>query len=188
MDKKDIYNHLARIYLDASSETSKNSRKKFLSANILWVVAAAVFLSALALANYFKPPKVNDAYGRIALVLLDGAAKINFNFNPAKKEIYAIDLNRLSLKRFSALAFALKKSNIRNNVSVRVEFTSAFRETSEVYIKNVPYRWHDYRIELSEFKNISNWRDMRTLSFTVEEWNSKENNGVVYVDNIRLLR
>ncbi|MFA5115226.1 MAG: hypothetical protein WC469_04090 [Candidatus Omnitrophota bacterium] len=188
MDKKDIYNHLARIYLDASSETSKKSRKKFHYVGILWGVAAAVFLSSLALFSYIRTPRVNDTYGRVELVLLADAAKINFNFNPAKKEIYTIDLNKLNLKRFSALAFSLKKSNIHNNVSVRVEFTNSFKETSEVYVKNVPYRWHDYRIELSDFKSIGNWRNMRTLSFAVEEWNSRESNGVVYVDNIRLLR
>jgi len=188
MDKKDIYDHLAKIYLDASSETSKKSRKTFPYKNFFLSFTVLVIAFSFVLIAYFKPAKLKESSGELALVLLPDTAKINFNFNPAKKEIYTIELNRLNLSRFRALAFSLKKANYYDNISVRVEFTSIFREKSEVYLKDIPYRWKDYRIELSEFKNISSWPNMRTLAFIVEEWNTKEHHGVVYIDNIRLLR
>jgi hypothetical protein len=189
MDKKDIYDHLAKIYLDASSETSKKSRKGFPYQNLFLGLSVLVIAFSWVIFAYFKPAKLKESpSGEIALVLLPDATKINFNFNPAKKEVYSIELNRLNLSHFRALAFSLKKANYYNNISVRVEFNSAFREKSEVYVKNIPYRWQDYRIELSEFKNISSWSNMRSLAFIVEEWNTKEHHGVVYIDNIRLVR
>jgi len=189
MDKKAIYEHLAKIYLDASSQqTPKKSRKVFPYKNLFLGLAGFVIVFSFALFTFFNPPKLNEPKGEIALVLLPDAAKINFNFDPAKKEIYSLELNRLNLSRFGMVAFSLKKANYHDNISVRVEFTNIFREKSEVYLKNIPYGWKEYRIELAQFKNISNWSNMRTLAFVVEEWNANEHHGVVYIDNVRLLR
>ncbi len=190
MDKKDIYEHLAKIYLDASSQTPKEPRRNFLYKHknvFLGLTVLAIALS-FVLFTSFNPAKLNKTPGEIALVLQPEATRINFNFDPAKKETYTIDIKKLNLSRFRALAFSLKKANYFDNISVRVEFTSAFREKSEIYVKNIPYRWKDYYIELSQFKNISNWANIRSLAFIVEEWNAREHHGVVYIDNIRLLR
>src|SRR3989338_6351517 len=97
-------------------------------------------------------------------------------------------LNRLNLTRYKALGFAVKKANYQDSISLRVEFTNAFKEKSEVYFKDIPHKWHDYIIKLSEFKNVNDWSEMATLSFTVEEWNVKKKIGVVFVDNLRLLK
>ena len=188
MDKKDIYDHLAKIYLDASSQTHKKTRKKNFPYQNFFLGFAILAVFSTVLFSYFQPAKLNETTGEIALVLLPDTAKINFNFNPAKKEVYSIELNKLNLSRFRALAFSLKKVNYHNNISLRVEFTSAFREKSEVYLKNIPYGWKEYRIELSQFKNISDWSHIQSIAFIVEEWNTREQNGVVYIDNIRLLR
>ena len=186
MDKKDIYEHLAKIYLDASSNKKKKSRiipgyaRNILLAAIIFVFAAGGYL----LANYGKNPYRSE----IALVLLNDSAKINFHFDPAKKEVYTLDLNHLNLGRFNTIGFHVKKADQRDIISLRVEFTNSFREKSEVYVRDIPRRWKDYRISLSDFKGINDWSDITALSFTVEEWNVMENNGVVYLDNVRLIK
>ena len=69
---------------------------------------------------------------------------------------------------------------------MRVEFNSKYKEKSEIYIKDVPHTWKDFKINLSEFKNISDWSAISDLSFIIEEWNTSGKKGIVYVDNVRL--
>lgn len=187
MDKKDIYEHLAKIYLDASSKKKKRIKTypKIIK-NILLVSAVFIFgLSFTAVSNFRK----NESFkSELALVLLADAAKINFHFDPAKKEIYSLDLKKLNLMRYKALGFSAKKASHQNKISLRVEFTSSFKEKSEIYFRDIPAKWQDYKINLSDFKNISDWSEMSKLLFMVEEWNVQDKKGVVYIDNVRLLK
>ena len=188
MDKKDIYEHLAKIYLDASYKKKKKN-KKYLLASPRFSFLAIVFLAGitpLLINNLLLRQK--NLKSETALILQNDASKINFNFNPAKKEIYSLSLNNLNIGYFKALAFSLKKVAQRDNISLRVEFANNFKEKSEFYLRNVPAKWQDYSIDLSNFRKISDWTEMSTLSFIVEQWNVKENKGIVYIDNIRLLR
>lgn len=188
MEKKDIYEHLAKIYLDVSSQKKKKSRTKK-NAYKRVVFAGIFFVFALSFVLVLSSPRKKEAFtSEIALVLAPDPVKINFNFNPAKKEMYSLHLNNLDLDRFKALAFSLKKTNYRDSISLRIEFINSFKEKSEVYLKDIPAVWRDFKIDFSEFKNISDWSDMASLVVAVEEWNTKEKKGVVYIDNIRLLK
>ncbi len=186
MDKREIYEHLARIYLDASSRKKKKIKKPVRLNYVFFVLVILALTLTTVLSRYFWGNKKADT--RVALLLQNDVAKINFNFNPAKKEIYTINLNNLNLNRFNTIAFALKKSNYHDSVALKVELANTFREKSGVYIKYIPCRWQDYEIKLSNFKGISDWSAMTNLSFTIEEWNTREKHGVVYIDNLRLLR
>jgi len=184
MDKKDIYEHLASIYLDASSKKKKKSRRypEFLKGALSLVLVVGI---ALVL---FKGIHKNANSSETALVFVPDVAKINYHFDPARKETFTIDLNNLNMGRFKTVAFSVKKVNYANNVFLRVEFTNIFQEKSEVYVKDLPDKWQDFRIDLSRFKNISDWSDMSELAFVVEEWNTQGKKGVVYIHNVRILR
>lgn len=193
MDKKEIYEHLAKIYLDASSKTKKKKKSKAYPEifNNAVLISIAVIFAAGIFYHFSFPhffPKNKTFKSEISLVLLPDAAKINFNFDPAKKETFNLDLKSLNLLRFKVLGFSLKNQGYGDAVSLRVEFTNAFNEKSEIYLKDIPHSWQDYKINLSEFKNISDWSEMSSLVFTVEEWNAREKKGIVYLDNIRLIK
>jgi len=186
MDKKDIYEHLAKIYLDASQKKKKKTKKHPAIKNFLIIFLS--FLLGFFVFSFLPQKKSKPANAQFALLLQHSPAKINFNFDPACKEVYSINLNQLNAGRFKALGFSVKKTNFRDSISLRVEFTNAFKEKSEVYVKNIPYKWQDFTIPFSEFKKLSDWTDMQSLSFIVEQWNTTENNGVVYIDNVGLLK
>ncbi len=188
MVKKDIYEHLADIYLDASSKKRKKSKKypkKFRT--LFFISAAATVFLAVSLIISLKG-KNTFLQSEVALVVSPEPVKINFHFDPARKETYALNLNNLNLIRFKALAFSAKRANFNDNVALRIEFTNSFREKSEIYIKDIPHRWQEYKINFSEFKNINDWSNMTGLAFIMEEWNVKEKKGVVYLDNVRFSR
>ncbi|MDD5431516.1 MAG: hypothetical protein PHO70_00795 [Candidatus Omnitrophica bacterium] len=187
MDKKEIYEHLAKIYLDASAKKKKKIKTfpKFFT-HIIVVVVVIVFASSLFSLKFFLKKKPNKT--EIALIVLPEATKINFHFNPAKKEVLNISLNKLNLSRYNSLVFSVKNTNYRDKISLRVEFSNSFKEKSEIYFKEIPHKWQEYRINLAQFKGVNDWTEMSDLSFCVEEWNVLEKKGVVFIDNVRFVK
>jgi len=190
VNKKEIYEHLANIYLDASSKSSKKKHRFSAypkSVFGLFIAGGIVLLGLGGFFTYHHVQNLNPS-SQTALFLYQDTAKINFNFDPAKKEVFSLDLKQLNLSKYSALGFALKKVNPRDTIRLRVEFTNRFNEKSEIYIKNISDKWNDFKIELSRFDRIKYWGQMKELAFSVEEWNSREKSGIVYLDNIRVLK
>jgi hypothetical protein len=185
MKKKDIYEHLANIYLDASSQKKKKIRSR--PQIIQRIFFIGIIIAGLILV-FTSLNRNRNLASDTALVLCFEPVKINFHFDPARKEIHSVNLNKLNLSKFKTLAFSVKKTNYHDDLSLRIEFINIFKEKSELYIKHIPHKWQEYKIPLLEFKKISVWSMMSNLSFIVEEWNTKEKRGVVYLDNVRFLR
>ena len=150
----------------------------------LIVTFALVF--GLSAALYFSFNNRQPFGSDVALALTNSPLKINFNFDPAKKEIFSFNLNKANLSRYNTLGFSVKKSNYEDIVSLRVEFSNLFNEKSEVYFRDIPNKWKYYEAKFSDFKGITDWSEMTDVSFIIEEWNTKENKGLVYIDNVRM--
>lgn len=193
MDKKDIYEHLANIYLDASSKRKKKGKsgykiKKIFLLNLVILVTLSLVLF-ISLKNKLPQTSPHKLIAELALVLQPDIVKINFHFDPAKKEIYAIDLNKMDLQRFKTLGFLARKADFDHKITLKIEFANAFKENSQLFISDIKsYKWQEYRLPLANFKDISNWSQITRLSFIIEEQDVKEKKGIVYLDNVRLLR
>jgi len=189
VNKKEIYEHLANIYLDASLKSSKKKRKISLSPKMK---TAAIALSAVIMiggVSFFVLGRSHKASnGQLALYLYHETAKINFNFDPATKETFTINLKHLNLSKYKALAFSARKTNPNDVIFIRVEFTNRFDEKSEVYIKDISNKWRQHQIDFSKFSKLADWHQMKSLTFTVEEWNAREKSGIVYLDNIKVIK
>jgi len=191
MDKKEIYEHLAKIYLDASNKTTKKKRKgktHSLALRNLLIAAVLLFTFGAGSSLFYSFNKKTSHPSQIALYLVQDATKINFNFDPAKIETFSLNLNNLNLSGYKTLGFTVRKTNPRDAISLRIEFINRFNERSEIYVKHISQKWSEQRIDFSQFKNISNWQEMRMLAFSVEEWNAREKTGVLYIDDVRLIK
>ena len=186
VEKKDIYEHLASIYLDSPAKGKKKSksRKGLHTARIVSVASIVLLVASLVVIFSYHNPRHTT---QLAMELNHDVIKINFNFDPASKETFTIKLNKIDLSRFKALSFNCRRLNYNQKVSLRVEFNSAYKEKSEVYFAQVPNKWEQYTVDFNAFKNISDWSSVDSLSFIVEEWNADNKNGVVFIDNVRLL-
>lgn len=190
MNKKEIYEHLANIYLDASSKSSKKKHKlrHYPKSILALIVLGSLFVLGISTIITYPYITNHNKTSQIALFLYQDAAKINFNFDPAKKETFSLNLKQLNLSKYKALGFTVRKTNSKDIISLRVEFTSRFNERSEVYINDISGKWTEQRFDFSRFAKITDWQQMKTLAFSVEEWNAREKSGIVYLDNIRVLK
>jgi hypothetical protein len=190
VNKKEIYEHLANIYLDASLKSSKKKQRFGFNFKPTQSIFFAGVLMVLGLGSFTAythfPHRTTDS--QIALFLHQDTAKINFNFDPAKKEIFSLNLKQLDLSKYKTLAFNVKKTHSSDIISLRVEFTNRFNEKSEFYIKDISNKWTDEKINFKNFVKLNGWTQMKELAFSVEEWNAREKSGIVYLDNIRILK
>lgn len=189
MDKKDIYEHLANIYLDNYRErkgkAKTNRTFRFNRAFIFGSLIITVFL----IISVISFQSLKSVYHKqLALIIQPSAIKMNYNFESTKKEICSFDLKSMDLSRFKAVGFSARKAYPSDVVYLKVELANSFRERSGVYIKDLSNNWHDFRIALSDFKDIRNWYKMSELSFVVEEWNVKSKKGIVYIDNVKVIQ
>ena len=190
MDKKEIYEHLANIYLDASSKVSKNKRKSKAYPKAIRNLILFGLLLVLGVGSGITYANLKDRNhnAQIALFLYQDTAKLNFNFDPAKKETLSLNLKQLNLSKHKALAFTVRKTKPNDIISLRIEFVNRFNETSEIYLKDISSKWTEHRIDFSRFVKMNDWSQMKILAFSIEEWNASEKSGIVYLDNIRVLR
>lgn len=194
MDKKDIYEHLAKIYLDASAKKVKK-RQEYTGVKTFLIAAVASIFAVTAFFLLYAQNKNKTAKSRppmtseLALVLSPSIVKINFNFEPVKKESFIINLNNLDLNRFKQVKFYVRKANLEDDILLNVEFINSFNEVSKIYLLNLSaYKWQEYKIDLADFKDISDWTQMSHLSFNVEGSSSKAKKSIVYIDNIRVVK
>jgi len=190
VNKKEIYEHLANIYLDASSKSSKKKhRLSSYSKTVRGVILAGVVL-VLGLGSFTTYSHFHNLVlpGQSALFLYQGPTKINFNFDPATKETFSLNLKQLNLSKYKSLAFSIRKTNSKDIISLRVEFTNRFNERSEIYLNDISHKWTDHKINLSRFGRKEYWTQMKELAFCIEEWNAREKSGIVYLDNIRVIK
>jgi hypothetical protein len=190
VNKKEIYEHLANIYLDASSKSSKKSPgfsaypkpvQGMLLVGLVMVLGLGSFTAYTHISN--RTPT-----GQIALFLHQDTVKINFNFDPAKKESFSLNLKQLNLSKYKSLAFMVRKTNPKDIISLRVEFINRFNEKSEIYVKDISTKWANQIVDFRKFAKMNDWAQMKELAFSVEEWNAREKSGIVYLDNIRVLK
>jgi len=190
MNKKEIYEHLANIYLDASSKSSKKKPRFNSFPKPVQGIFFAGLVMALGLGSFVGYTHFSNSapVGQIALFLYQDTAKINFNFDPAKRETFSLNLKQLNLSKYKTLVFAVRKTHPKDIISLRIEFTNRFNERSEIYIKDISTKWADQRLDFSRFAKMKDWTQMKELAFSVEEWNAREKSGIVYLDNIRVIK
>lgn len=187
MDKTDIYEHLANIYLDTSrkKKAKANEPRRFKNLFLISIVVIGILSFSVITNNVHQKSPLDS---EVAFIILPEVIKINYNFNSIKKEAYSVDLNSLNLSPFKALVFSVRKTDPNDVVYMRVELSNGYKEVSELYIKDIRYRWKSFKIALSDFKRISDWSNMAKISFVVEEWNTKNKHGVVYIDDVKFIR
>jgi len=190
MDKKEIYEHLANIYLDASSKSSKKKRKSKSYPKPIRNLIIVGLLLVLGLGSGIAYSSFNarNHDAQIALYLYEDTAKLNFNFDPAKKETFSLNLKQLNLSKYKTLAFTARKANPKDVVALKIEFLNRFNEKAEVYVKDISSKWSNHEIDLSRFAKINDWEQMKVLAFSIEEWNAKEKSGIIYIDNVRVVK
>ena len=189
--KKDIYEHLADIYLDASYKNKSKKKSKY---SLRFKNLAFIGIALISVPTIFLFTSLNRTPASNALILVPRIITINLNdASSPQRPLHSINLDRKDLSRYKTLAFSVRKdSAYPSRLTLRVKLTSAQKQKSEIYLKPISSSWDEYALKLNDFQSISNWSKMLNLSFIIDEPHTSTNEtpqaGAVYIDNVRLLR
>jgi hypothetical protein len=189
MEKKEIYEHLAKIYLDASLEKKKKFNeypfKNYLFITLIGLVVVVVL-------SIFILPLKTKSYQRYAysreIINYPNLIKLSSDTNPIKHNQYHIDLKQINLNKLHVLEFSARKKDFSDKVRLKIKIMSSSKEKSGVYVDDILEKWQDYQIDLKEFKHIKDWTKILCLSFIIEEPNIKTKKNTVYINNVRFVK
>lgn len=190
MEKNEVYDYLAKIYLDKQpavvARTDKKNYipwKRYLFFLIAPVIACLAIYLLIAHSLKLYTSRAHSLYLSTGNELI----KIRFDFTDSelKKQGYTITLSDLDAKNFKYLQFRLRRLKKYGSLSLRIEMENDLRENASYYLTEVTNKWQSYSIGFSEFKEITQWDALRRISFIVEEWNAENKDDGVYIDEIR---
>lgn len=190
MEKNEVYDYLARIYLDKQPQ-AKEKKGLPVMRFVQFFLIAAVIITAVAYI-FFKYPTViykPESYG-LHLSTGDELLRIQYDFTglPSRKQGYEIELPGLNVKNFSTLKFRARRLKKGSALNLKVCIENKLKEKASCYINGIAAKWRSFEVPLSAFHEITRWDCISSISFIVEEWNTAEKEDCVYIDAIGLIR
>lgn len=192
MEKKEVYDYLAKIYLDKQpiAKTAKKAperNKKYLTfiliAISIAIIGAGTFLKYQI--RFFKP-KAFGLYVATGSELIK--IKYNFNNSTTKKEGYSVTLSDINAQDYQLLQFQARALTNDEAIKIRVEVENNLKENAFNYIDGVSNAWKQFTVKLSDFKGLTRWDNLNKLSFIIEEWNVAGKENCIFIDEIRLIK
>ncbi len=185
MEKNEVYDYLAKVYLDKQPLTRENKKVISWKRNALFLIVPSIlFLIAYFFLKYpLKTYQAKNYY--LGIRTADDFIKIKYYFNASgvKARAYTIGLEGLDLSGFRTLRFEARHLN-QGSLSLRIEIENSLKETSAFYVSALESAWKEFEVNLEEFHAISEWNNLKSLSFIVEEWNAQAKEDCVYIDAI----
>lgn len=187
MTRDEIYDHLAQVYL-GKRKKADSKKKRALNA---WLVINAlitviIFSSAFYGLTAFFTRKDLLSPSNIVFFLHSGLVSLDYNFDgdfpPSKSFSLAVPL--MDAAKYRNLRFSVRAKDGGNPGTVKVVIQSRRNEISAYYIQGIDGDWQDYSIPLGQFKRISDWADLKDISFVLESWNMENKKGVLLIEDI----
>ncbi len=195
--KEDIYNHLAKVYLNASSDKERESRinkgreRLRILLRPLSIACICFLLISITIILWQRrasqSPQVKDE-----IVIGSRISKINFrseDLDSLSGKVITLNLNGINFLNYRFLGFSVRKSNYQDKLLMRVELIDTLGRKSRFYIDDIPaYKWKDYEIKLTDFQGVNDRAKICLLTFGAEDWKTYRKRAALYIDNIRLLK
>jgi hypothetical protein len=188
MDKKkqDVYEQLAKVYLQPGENAKPSSVKADYRSQKPFFIISAVVVLIVCLLVYSSVfiRRTNNTVKQLSLIIQPGIVKLSYDFHSIQKKTCTFELEGLNVSDYQYLNFSVRKANPHDIVHLKVELVNSYRETSCIYLQDIDSKWRNFRIDLNDFKQITDFSRLKQLSFVVEEFNAKEKRGKIYIEGI----
>lgn len=188
MTRDEIYDHLAQVYLGKRENAIeiKAPKKKphvWLVMNV--VITAFILVSVFYGLTAFLTQRNDLLKSRIIYALNNSPIRLSYSVGGAYPQVksLSIEIPPVDVSRFGKINVSLKGLNDKDPGVLKMVLTNAREEKASYYLQGIKSRWQDYSISFEQL-NLTDWKSLKDISFVVEAWNTKENNGTILIDNI----
>ncbi len=187
MNRDEIYDHLAQVYLGKKKKIDRQKKSQFnvwLLINAL--IAAIIFASATYGLTAFLAQK-NDAFKMNVLFSLhQGLARLEYNFKESfvSEESLALSVPAMDASKYNSLTFKIRAKEEGSPGILKVVLRNKRNEEASYYVRNIDLNWQTVSIPLDEFYQITDWNSLKDVSFVLEVWNVEDKKGIVLIDDV----
>lgn len=187
MNREEMYDHLAQVYLGKRKEPEGKKQLRFntwLMINV--VIMVVIFASSFYGLTAFLKQNHSLLKSNVIYSLHNGPVRIEYNFAdhfPPVKQ-FALTVPEMDASGYLNLTFALRAREEGSPGIVKIVIRNRRNEISSVYVKEVDLQWQDYKLRLSDFKEITDWSCLTEISFVLESWNVADAKGVIMIEDV----
>ncbi|MFH0753940.1 MAG: hypothetical protein V2A70_05185 [Candidatus Omnitrophota bacterium] len=186
MNRDEIYDHLAQVYLGKREHVqvkeSKPRPNAWLVINVL--ITAFILTSVVYGLTAFLTQRKDTFKSRVVFALNNSPIRLMYAVGgdyPQVKSL-TIAVPEVDVAKYRRLNLSLRTMNGNPGV-LKVVLKNAREEQSSYYLQGLQARWQDYSIAFDEM-NLTDLKSLKDISFVVEAWNAKDASGAVLIDNI----
>lgn len=188
MTRDEIYDHLARVYLDKRETVEKAHPKK--QKPLSWVVINVVITGFILASVFwgltaFLTQRDDLLKSRIIYTLNNSPIRLSYDVGsglPQVKQL-TIEIPPVDAQKYRRINLSVRGSGEGNPGMLKIILTNARDEKAAYYLQSLKPRWQDYSIAFDQL-NITDWASLRDISFVIEAWNAAKPSGTVFIDNI----
>ena len=186
MTRDEIYDHLAQVYLGKRKESEASKRKHFHAWLLINVLITLMIFSSVFYGLTAFLTRQSSLRGNVLFALHNGLVRLDYNFDKDFSPVKTLALSTpaIDASRYKSLQFSIRAREKGNPSIVKVVIENDKNEVSVYYIQGIDYAWQDFRIPLHEFKQITDWTNLKNVSFVLESWNVAKKEGIILIDNI----
>lgn len=187
MTRDEIYDHLAQVYLGKRNQIDEK-RSKHVGAwqviNIL--ITVVIFASSIYGLTAFLAQRSETLQNRIIFALSNGPIRINYDlgypYPPVKT--FSIAVPPVNADKYRSLRFSARGLEEGHPGVMRIELRNGKNEHASVFVDGVDLDWQEFRIPLTDFEEISDWTNLKEVSFVLESWNTEKDKGIVLIEDV----
>jgi hypothetical protein len=187
MNREEIYDHLAQVYLGKRKEPEEKKQWQFNTWLLINVfIMAIIFASSFYGLTAFLKQNHSLLQSNIIFSLHNGPARIEYNFAdhfpPVKK--FSLNVPDMDASGYLNLSFSLRAREEGSPGIMKVVVRNKRNEISSMYVREIDLQWNKYSLPLSDFKEITDWSCLTEISFVLESWNVADPSGVIMIEDV----
>jgi hypothetical protein len=187
MNRDEIYDHLAKVYLGKKNSVQETKKKKL---NAAWLMLNIISTLLILVSSFygftaFLNRQQVDLKNRVVYSLNNNPIRIAYNldypFPPVKT--FSLPIPSRDLSKFSKLNLSVRGMEEGFPGVVKLVLSNQRNEKATYFIEDVGLSWQHLTIPLDKFK-MADLTSVTDVAFVLESWNVENKTGIVLIDDI----
>jgi hypothetical protein len=187
MNRDEIYDHLAKVYLGKKNSVQETKKKKLSAAWLMMNIIITLFILVSSFYGFtaFLNRQQIDLKNRVVYSLNNNPIRIAYNldypFPPVKT--FSLPIPSRDVSKFDKLNVSLRGMDEGYPGVVKLVLSNQKNEKATYFIEDVGLGWQHLTIPLDKFK-MTDLTSVTDVAFVLESWNVQSKTGIVLIDDI----
>jgi hypothetical protein len=187
MNRDEIYDHLAKVYLGKKNSIQETKKKKINSAWLAMNIVITLLILASSFYGFtaFLNRQQIDLKNKVVFSLNNNPIRIVYDleypYPPVKS--FSLSIPTKDISKFSKLNVSVRGMDAGYPGVVKLILTNQKNEKATYFLQDIGVDWQHISIPLEKFR-MTDFTTVTDLSFVLESWNVQSKKGTMLVDDI----